>query len=623
MSIDEAPLTHAEDYGDTGEYRSGPVAGTAVVHTAGGDREVQYADVDGLAVFEGDIVLGTVEEVAAQAGPEGIGITGAHLRWPNATVPFEVDPAFPNAQRITDAVAHWNANTRIRFIARAGHANYVRFRPSTASRSPVGMRGGRQDIEITNNAPVGTVVHEMAHALGLWHEQSREDRNNLVEIRFANIDPASAHNFNQHITDGDDIGAYDFGSVMHYSATAFSTNGQPTIVPRVPLPPGVVMGQRNGLSRGDITAVHTLYPDWSGIGDRWRNIGGVFPPGAPLSVTSRGAGNLDAFITGNDGRVYTSWWYQGNDWSGIGDRWRNIGGVFPKGAPVTAIAKSSNSIDLFITGNDGRVYTSWWYYGSDWSGLGDRWRSIGGFFPPGAPISVTSRSPGNLDLFVTGNDGRVYTSWWYQGGDWSGINNNWRNIGGVFPKGAPVTAITKSSNSIDLFITGNDGRVYTSWWYQGGDWSGIGDRWRSIGGFFPPGAPVAVTSRSAGNLDAFITGNDGRVYTSWWYQGGDWSGLNNTWRNIGGVFPRGAPVSAVAKSRDSIDLFICGNDGCVYTSWWYQGGDWSGIGDRWRNIGGVFPAGRKVTAIARGPKNLDAVICGNDGRVYTSWWKGS
>src|SRR5690606_14570835 len=113
----------------------------AVVHTTDGDREVQYADVDGLAVFEGDIVLGTVEEVAAQAGPEGIGITGAHLRWPNATVPFEVDPAFPHAQRITDAVAHWNANTRIRFIARAGHANFVRFRPSTASRSPVGMRG--------------------------------------------------------------------------------------------------------------------------------------------------------------------------------------------------------------------------------------------------------------------------------------------------------------------------------------------------------------------------------------------------------------------------------------------------------------------------------------------------
>ncbi|MDO3639616.1 hypothetical protein, partial [Mycolicibacterium arseniciresistens] len=134
-----------------------------------------------------------------------------------------------------------------------------------------------------------------------------------------------------------------------------------------------------------------------------------------------------------------------------------IGGVFPKGAPVTAIAKSPNSIDLFITGNDGRVYTSWWYQGADWSGLTNTWRSIGGVFPKGAPVTAIATSPNSIDLFITGNDGRVYTSWWYQGADWSGLNNTWRSIGGVFPKGAPVTAIAKSPNSIDLFITGNDG----------------------------------------------------------------------------------------------------------------------------------------------------------------------
>ena len=40
-----------------------------------------------------------------------------------------------------------------------------------------------------------------------------------------------------------------------------------------------------------------------------------------------------------------------------------------------------------------------------------------------------------LDCFITGNDGRVYTSWWHEGSDWSGINNNWRSIGGFFPVG--------------------------------------------------------------------------------------------------------------------------------------------------------------------------------------------
>jgi hypothetical protein len=219
---------------------------------------------------------------------------------------------------------------------------------------------------------------------------------------------------------------------------------------------------------------------------------------------------------------------------------------------------------LFITGNDGRVYTSWWSSGSDWSGLNDNWRGIGGFFPAGIPVAAVSRTPNNLDLFITGNDGRVYTSWWSSGRDWSGLNDRWANIGanvgGLF-RGAPVTAVTRPPNNPDLFITGTDGRVYTSC-CPGHHVD------RNIGGFFPPRAPVAAVSRTPNNLYLFITGNDGRVYTSWWSSGSDWSGLNDRWRGIGGFFPRGAPVAAVSRTPNNLDLFITGNDGRVYTSWW-------------------------------------------------------
>jgi hypothetical protein len=64
------------------------------------------------------------------------------------------------------------------------------------------------------------------------------------------------HNFDQHIVDGDDIGPYDYGSIMHYPATAFSRNGQPTIVAKN----GAPIGQREGLSAGDIAAMQALYP---------------------------------------------------------------------------------------------------------------------------------------------------------------------------------------------------------------------------------------------------------------------------------------------------------------------------------------------------------------------------
>jgi hypothetical protein len=253
-----------------------------------------------------------------------------------------------------------------------------------------------------------------------------------------------------------------------------------------------------------------------------------------ISAVTREQQRLQLFGTGRDGVVRTSWWREGQDWSARRDGWQwpPLGGVFPAGAPVTTVARQPEHLDAFVTGNDGRVYTSWWHEGQHWSGVNNNWASIGGFFPAGAPIAATSRSPGNLDLFITGNDGRVYTSWWYEGQDWSGIHDNWANLGGFFPAGASVTALARRPDHLDLFITGNDGRVYTSWWHEGQPWSGVNNNWASIGGSFPAGAPIAATSRSPGNLDLFITGNDGRVYTSWWYDGYEWAGVNDNWRAI-------------------------------------------------------------------------------------------
>ena len=260
---------------ESGELRGSPKMGTAVISGATfTNKSVVYYDVEGIAVVEGDIALGKVEDIqksmdaareAVSADPAiafSVGVTGSQFRWPNCQIPFEIDPSLPNQQRVTDAIAHWESKTPFRFplrtAANAGSfPNYVRFTDAGGCWSLVGMQGGQQLISLGPGCTTGNAIHEIGHTVGLWHEQSREDRDLFVTIHWEHIQAGMAAQFNQHITDGDDLGAYDYGSIMHYPRNAFTSDGQDTITPN---DPSAQIGQRNGLSDGDIAGVRAMYP---------------------------------------------------------------------------------------------------------------------------------------------------------------------------------------------------------------------------------------------------------------------------------------------------------------------------------------------------------------------------
>lgn len=255
-----------EIYG--GEIPSQPRIGTAMITgNTFALKAVQYVDVNGMAVVEGDIALGNVSDVDAattrmreavqQGAAFGVGITGDQFRWPNCQVPYQIDPNLPNQQRVTDAIAHWEARTGIRFVVRTTESNWVFFTDAGGCWSLVGMRGGQQTISLGAGCGTGNAIHEIGHTVGLWHEQSREDRDQFVTIEWQNIQSGMESQFAQHITDGDDLGAYDYGSIMHYPRDAFSSNGQDTIVP---VDPNSQIGQRTALSADDVAAVQAMYP---------------------------------------------------------------------------------------------------------------------------------------------------------------------------------------------------------------------------------------------------------------------------------------------------------------------------------------------------------------------------
>lgn len=165
---------------------------------------------------------------------------------------------------IQAAISEMESSTNIRFYNATGQPtidavdnfryNYVTFYSSDVNNSNIGSIGGEQKINIVS-FETGVIIHEILHALGAFHEQSRADRAEYIDVHYENIKEGQGHNFDQVTENYLSLGPFDFNSIMLYHSYGFSKNGYPTLTRK----DGTVFENHSVMSEWDRKFVNTYY----------------------------------------------------------------------------------------------------------------------------------------------------------------------------------------------------------------------------------------------------------------------------------------------------------------------------------------------------------------------------
>ena len=129
--------------------------------------------------------------------------------------------------------------------------------------SYVGMLGFQQYLSLSHGCrDRRTVLHEIGHVIGIWHEHNHPDRDHYVSINEDNVDENVLDNFKKlSWREVLQMGLpYDYLSVMHYGKYAFAktTDGEPTVRTVEPLYQDVI-GTSEHLSVIDVNTVNMMY----------------------------------------------------------------------------------------------------------------------------------------------------------------------------------------------------------------------------------------------------------------------------------------------------------------------------------------------------------------------------
>ncbi|MEP7085143.1 MAG: M12 family metallopeptidase, partial [Betaproteobacteria bacterium] len=230
---------------------------------------LQYFEQDGLAIAEGDILLGTAPDMARIR--DAMGLTNKALVVDDTTLLWPVGPSGAHEvpyifesgpqSNVDAAVAQFNAAFAgiIQWVPRTTQADYVTFNlvgPNGSCFSEVGRTGGKQQIGGSTVCGTGALLHEMGHAIGFWHTQSDVAQSSFLRIAYDTMDPRWRDQYFP-IVDARTLDGYDYGSIMHYGPFVESTT--PDGLTASTIPAGIDTGLRSSYSAADVDSVKRLY----------------------------------------------------------------------------------------------------------------------------------------------------------------------------------------------------------------------------------------------------------------------------------------------------------------------------------------------------------------------------
>jgi hypothetical protein len=178
--------------------------------------------------------------------------------WTNGTIKYYFDSSLSVEQihLIQKGMLEWADKTNISFIEVSSDKYALKIFLGTKNEATIGHQS-RNFLKLSSFSN-RTILHELGHAIGLKHEQCRQDRDQYIIVNYENVaDDAPISDFNKSYQFYDIRNySYDYNSIMHYGSFAYSKDiNSPTITK---LDKSYIYPSAN-ISQDDIKKVNEIY----------------------------------------------------------------------------------------------------------------------------------------------------------------------------------------------------------------------------------------------------------------------------------------------------------------------------------------------------------------------------